>query len=216
MTDTDALRDLTRPIIGIENRTAQEAFDIMADRIRAALATLSKPEPAAVGEKVERAYAFAVGRLCNLLARFEEIKDWVENDIGTAWNCERCGYSTYHANATECADCGEDMPFAHVVAFKLGARATDNREAIELMADELAMDGLALEFALANPQQHPAPSLPAPSSPSEAISPPDERAVVEALDMLAKRGRFPSGGDVPFEVARDLIVAALQSTGVSK
>lgn len=25
---------LTRPIIGIENRTAQEAFDIMADRIR--------------------------------------------------------------------------------------------------------------------------------------------------------------------------------------
>lgn len=29
--------DLTRPIIGIQNRTAQETFDIMADRIRAAL-----------------------------------------------------------------------------------------------------------------------------------------------------------------------------------
>lgn len=29
--------DLTRPIIGIENRTAQEAFDIMCDRIRYAL-----------------------------------------------------------------------------------------------------------------------------------------------------------------------------------
>ena len=26
--------DLTRPIVGIENRTAQEAFDIMCDRIR--------------------------------------------------------------------------------------------------------------------------------------------------------------------------------------
>lgn len=30
--------ELTRPIIGIENRTAQEVFDIMADRIRAAKA----------------------------------------------------------------------------------------------------------------------------------------------------------------------------------
>lgn len=28
------LAELTRPIIGIENRTAQEVFDIMADRIR--------------------------------------------------------------------------------------------------------------------------------------------------------------------------------------
>lgn len=31
---TDKL-DETRPIIGIENRTAQEVFDIMVDRIRA-------------------------------------------------------------------------------------------------------------------------------------------------------------------------------------
>lgn len=29
--------ELTRPIIGIENRTAQEVFDIMSDRIRGAL-----------------------------------------------------------------------------------------------------------------------------------------------------------------------------------
>lgn len=29
--------ELTRPIIGIENRTAQEVFDIMCDRIRSAL-----------------------------------------------------------------------------------------------------------------------------------------------------------------------------------
>lgn len=29
------MADLTRPIIGIENRTAQEVFDIMCDRFRA-------------------------------------------------------------------------------------------------------------------------------------------------------------------------------------
>lgn len=36
-----SMNDLTRPIVGIENRTAQEVFDIMADRIRsAALSTV--------------------------------------------------------------------------------------------------------------------------------------------------------------------------------
>ena len=34
--DEAMVERLTRPIIGIENRTAQEAFDIMADRIRSA------------------------------------------------------------------------------------------------------------------------------------------------------------------------------------
>lgn len=38
------MTDLTRPIIGIENRTAQEAFDIMCDRIRHALATQHRRE----------------------------------------------------------------------------------------------------------------------------------------------------------------------------
>ncbi|WP_421580871.1 hypothetical protein [Shinella sp. M31] len=33
------VEDLTRPIIGIKNRTAHEVFDIMADRIRLALST---------------------------------------------------------------------------------------------------------------------------------------------------------------------------------
>lgn len=48
MTNTTeaALHDLTRPIVGIENRTAQEAFDIMADRIRHKFAALSQPSPA--------------------------------------------------------------------------------------------------------------------------------------------------------------------------
>ena len=37
--------DLTRPIIGIENRTAQEVFDIMCDRIK-----LAPPAPAGRGD----------------------------------------------------------------------------------------------------------------------------------------------------------------------
>lgn len=35
-TTSAPVEDLTRPIIGIENRTAQEVFDIMSDRIRGA------------------------------------------------------------------------------------------------------------------------------------------------------------------------------------
>jgi hypothetical protein len=38
----DELRDaLTRPIIGIENRTAGEVFDIMCDRIRGKLSSVA-------------------------------------------------------------------------------------------------------------------------------------------------------------------------------
>ena len=40
------MTDLTRPIIGIENRTAREVFDIMCDRIRSA--ALSVPSQGAV------------------------------------------------------------------------------------------------------------------------------------------------------------------------
>lgn len=43
--------DLTRPIIGIENRTAQEVFDIMSDRIRA---HISAPPDGEVGELAGR------------------------------------------------------------------------------------------------------------------------------------------------------------------
>ncbi|PDT86529.1 hypothetical protein [Sinorhizobium sp. BJ1] len=40
--ETAQMSELTRPIIGIQNRTAQEVFDIMSDRIRSCL--LDKPE----------------------------------------------------------------------------------------------------------------------------------------------------------------------------
>lgn len=46
--------ELTRPIIGIENRSAQEVFDIMCDRIRHALA-LRTPSDGVTDEMVERA-----------------------------------------------------------------------------------------------------------------------------------------------------------------
>ncbi len=39
--------DLTRPIIGIENRTPQEVFDIMADRFRALSASIPNGEAVA-------------------------------------------------------------------------------------------------------------------------------------------------------------------------
>lgn len=39
--------DLTRPIIGIENRTAQEVFDIMCSRFTAYLSALGEREPVA-------------------------------------------------------------------------------------------------------------------------------------------------------------------------
>lgn len=45
----DKLEGLVRPIIGIENRSAQEAFDIMVDRIRSHFAATP-----ANGEQVER------------------------------------------------------------------------------------------------------------------------------------------------------------------
>lgn len=35
--------DLTRPIIGIENRTAQEVFDIMCDRFRRSAVSAERP-----------------------------------------------------------------------------------------------------------------------------------------------------------------------------
>lgn len=49
------VEDLTRPIIGIENRTAREAFDIMADRIRTRLAALAS---APAGDGVEDEYTY--------------------------------------------------------------------------------------------------------------------------------------------------------------
>ena len=55
--------ELTRPIIGIENRTAQEVFDIMCDRIRSAL--VSAP---AVPDAVRARLAMARGHLSNIEA----------------------------------------------------------------------------------------------------------------------------------------------------
>ena len=48
-----AIKKLTRPIVGIANRTAQEAFDIMADRIRSHFEATIRSEPASAARGVE-------------------------------------------------------------------------------------------------------------------------------------------------------------------
>jgi hypothetical protein len=49
---------LTRPIVGIENRTAQEVFDIMADRFRHAVVDAEALRSAERGEWVQERVAF--------------------------------------------------------------------------------------------------------------------------------------------------------------
>ena len=53
--------DLTRPIIGIENRTAQEVFDIMCDRIRS---RLSASIPAEIEAVLKEAWALGRRSYC--------------------------------------------------------------------------------------------------------------------------------------------------------
>lgn len=53
--------ELTRPIIGIENRTAQEVFDIMSDRIRHAART-EDPHPGESGDVID--YVMRYGGKC--------------------------------------------------------------------------------------------------------------------------------------------------------
>jgi|GEM_PF-5043208 len=125
----------------------RSTFTVAADRLEAdAAATAAKDAEIA---KLEDALDRALSQICNREARAQEIREWVEEDIGTSWHCDRCGYSTYHQNATECADCGEDMPFAHVIAFKLGATATENVELIESVAEEMALSERATKYAIA-------------------------------------------------------------------
>ena len=64
-------------------------------------------------------------------ARRLEILDFIEEETGTTWTCDMCRYTTYHANANECANCGESFPFANLLAFKLHASGTDDQSYIE-------------------------------------------------------------------------------------
>jgi len=118
------------------------ASDETAGRVRNKFESLLAERDAAsarVGEMRE-ALAIAHCRVINHEARFEEIRDFVSEKLGTSWECDRCHYHTYHAQATECADCGEDMPFEHVIAFKLHASATDVPELIRETAGEMGFD----------------------------------------------------------------------------
>lgn len=72
----------------------------------------------------------AVEQLVVREARRVEILNWLQEEIGTGWTCDNCGYCTYHSNANECADCGAPFPLEHLLAFKLHATATEDAELI--------------------------------------------------------------------------------------
>lgn len=74
--------------------------------------------PAAEIEELEKELAGRERRRLDLI-------EWIEARVGTAWECVHCGVSTYHSHAFECQECGAEMPFEHVMAFKLGAIYSD-------------------------------------------------------------------------------------------
>lgn len=63
-------------------------------------------------------------------ARRVEILDWLQDEIGTAFDCE-CGWSSYHAFNNECQNCGADFPPLHMLAFKLHATHPSEAPALD-------------------------------------------------------------------------------------
>lgn len=57
--------------------------------------------------------------------RREQLLEWLQERIGTAWECTNCGYSTYHSHGFECDECATEMPLEHVLAFKLHVPLSD-------------------------------------------------------------------------------------------
>ncbi len=103
------------------NMTRDELYQEVL-RLRASLAS---PPAVAAGGVTE-----AVEQLVVREARRVEILNWLQEEIGTGWTCDNCGYCTYHSNANECADCGAPFPLEHLLAFKLHATATEDAELI--------------------------------------------------------------------------------------
>lgn len=68
--------------------------------------------------------------IANRERRRMEILDFLQEEIGTAWNCPHCKYSTYHANANECAECGalKDLEITH---YRLDDPAKAGKPAVE-------------------------------------------------------------------------------------
>jgi len=54
-----------------------------------------------------------------------DVLEWLQERIGTAWECDNCHHSTYHVHNFECAECGTEMPIEHALAFKLHAAVPD-------------------------------------------------------------------------------------------
>lgn len=80
----DAGADLTRPIIGIENRTAHEVFDIMCGRIQAAAAL----RLSAGGGKIEHRKFYHHGYSIAELLKARKSPPEFFTDDGEAWRYE--------------------------------------------------------------------------------------------------------------------------------
>lgn len=99
---------------------AQIPYGRKRDAIKAALSAAPEPALATEGE-----LEAALEDNENREARRIEILDFLQDEIGTAWTCDQCGYSTYHSTANECAECGKAFPILNLLAFKLHASHTD-------------------------------------------------------------------------------------------
>lgn len=55
------------------------------------------------------------------------ILEWLENEIGTGWNCD-CGRTEYNT-LPFCQQCAKDAPLLHLLAFKLHVARNDSSEA---------------------------------------------------------------------------------------
>lgn len=156
----NGIDELTRPIIGIENRTAQEVFDIMSDRFR----RLSASGAGRVSEQALRDLLDYVDR--NTCTHEEVTRGgliWtICSSCGEKWADDRGGFVP-HQDAPEVAAARAAVSFLEPLVSHEGAEGdeveTDEqfRAGIEEMRRRAApyLDGVDLEIASPTPQPEP-------------------------------------------------------------
>jgi len=71
-------------------------------------------------ESLSRQRAVLAGGVAAREDRRATILSWLEDQIGTDWECSQCGRSEYNT-LPFCQNCASDAPLLHQVAFKLHA-----------------------------------------------------------------------------------------------
>lgn len=74
-------------------------------------------------------------RLDSVLSRQHEIREFLEEEIGTGWECDACKADNYNCYGPQCQNCGNDAPLVHRVAFKLHATDTKHPRAAKAEAE---------------------------------------------------------------------------------